>query len=585
MKLNIIFHRWELMLLLSFAFLISNTYAQQSQIQKLENELPKAEQKQKVEILYRLAKLTYSTKPAKCISYSKDGIKLSSDNNIRKASFYHLLAKTYRDSGDKNKTIRSLNNELKALEKSTTKPHLMIAYYNAGLISNQVGKNKQAADYYEKSLALAINLKSKNVASRCRRALYKTYTDLKDYQNAMKYYAQYIADLETINLNRISWLKIENDEIEEELNKVDSVLTIVETKNDELLQDSISAAIKIKDLQLETELKEQKVEKQRDQVIMLILLTSIITIFAIILYRQFLQKKRAYSILDKQKQQIEIQAASLTIANTELERKNKQISDSIEYAKNIQQSLLIPIEEIKQQLPESFIFFQPRDIVSGDFYWFHKQDNKTIIVAADCTGHGIPGALLTMIGCTLLKEIVVMRQITQPAQILTQLHREIFIALRHDLETSSEDGIDLAMCLVDSNQHQIHFAGAKNPLYIVDIDTNEPTGIGIKTIKADFHSLGEKPLRKGRDVSFTSNTITYTDTAQFFMTSDGYLDQFDHSDQTKFGYIRFKELLVSCFDQPAEKQKELFTQTMKNWMGNHKQMDDILIVGFKPSVV
>ena len=259
-----------------------------------------------------------------------------------------------------------------------------------------------------------------------------------------------------------------------------------------------------------------------------------------------------------------------------IEEKSKNITDSINYAKKIQQAILPPTETIYKTLPDSFVLYKPKDIVSGDFYFFAQKNNHILLAAVDCTGHGVPGAFMSMIGSNQLQQIINEKAITRPSEILTQLNKGIKIALRQSEQNSQKDGMDLALVSFNpdcrnSENYQLEFAGAYRPLYhISEGKLNEvksdKTAIG--GITDENYAFGNKqiPLKK--------NDVVY-------ICSDGYSDQFGGPDEKKFMTKRFKELILTIQDKNMSEQKEILEKTIENWKGDLEQMDDILVIGIK----
>lgn len=260
-----------------------------------------------------------------------------------------------------------------------------------------------------------------------------------------------------------------------------------------------------------------------------------------------------------------------------IEKKNEKITDSINYAKHIQESLLQSEDEIAKHLPEFFIYYRPKDIVSGDFYWFTQHQDKTIIAVADCTGHGVPGAFMSMIGTILLNEIVNDLNYTNPGTILDELHKRVYASLQQDVAVNTvQDGMDIAVCVINKKEKTFEFAGAQHSLYIVS--NNQ-----LQIIKADIRSIGGgmKYLKKGKEKGFETHHIPINQAMTIYMFSDGYTDQFGGHEKRKFGSGLLKELLLSITNQPLNMQKELLHQNIEKWKGDVQQTDDILVVGLK----
>lgn len=274
----------------------------------------------------------------------------------------------------------------------------------------------------------------------------------------------------------------------------------------------------------------------------------------------------------------------------EIDEKNKDISDSIEYSKRIQQSIFIEKEKLKEYAPESFIFFKPRDIVSGDFYWFTnyeiKEDlnsktgyeykagtNVLVIAAVDCTGHGVPGAFMSIIGNTLLNQTINNSEINSAAVALDFLNRELKKSLnKNSNETPLRDGMDVAFCCIDIQGMRLEFAGANNPLYVV-------------RNKELFEFKGDKqPITAAIDSeskAFTNTLFTLQKGDCIYLFTDGYADQFGGEKEKKFLYKRFKELLINIQHQSMEEQKTSLYTAFEKWRGNLSQVDDVLVIGIK----
>jgi serine phosphatase RsbU (regulator of sigma subunit) len=263
----------------------------------------------------------------------------------------------------------------------------------------------------------------------------------------------------------------------------------------------------------------------------------------------------------------------------EIEKKHKEIIDSVNYAKRIQEAILPDTKEITSYLNNSFILFKPRDIVSGDFYWFSQKDGKSIIAAIDCTGHGVPGAFMSMIGNTLLNQIVNERGVTDPGQILNNLNFEISRSLKQTHEDSeSRDGMDGAICcfeLSSTNTNEqdfkLHYAGANRPLYFVRNNALEET-------KANKFPIGGIDI--GVPKIFTTNTFALQKNDTVYIFTDGFSDQFG-SNNKKLMTKKFKEELIAIQDKSMEEQKNYLDTFIEEWKGITEQTDDILVIGIK----
>ena len=272
--------------------------------------------------------------------------------------------------------------------------------------------------------------------------------------------------------------------------------------------------------------------------------------------------------------------------NKIIEEKNKDITDSINYAKRIQQAILSDKTEIKKYLPDSFVLFKPKDIVSGDFYWFSHKEGTTFIAAADCTGHGVPGAFMSMIANSFLNEVVSEKNVTRPDEVLNELRERIIKSLRQTGESmENKDGLDISFCAIKGNK--LLFSGANNPVWVIR-NVAVSSSFDDKTAAGnDKHKLVEIPPCKQpigthpNPHPFMLQTLTLEKGDTIYLFSDGYADQFGGPRRKKFMYRNFAELLLSVHEKTMEEQKEILDSTIENWRGGLEQIDDILVVGLR----
>lgn len=299
------------------------------------------------------------------------------------------------------------------------------------------------------------------------------------------------------------------------------------------------------------------------------------------------QEKEKQKILETQKETLEIQVKERTSEIVEqkkvIEEKNKDITDSINYAKTIQEAIL-PSNDLKNKLfPDSFILFKPKDIVSGDFFWFAEKNNKKIIAACDCTGHGVPGALMSMIGNNILNQIVNEKGITSPDEILNHLHKEIRKTLNQEEQNESKDGMDIAIITFNS-QTEIEFAGAQRPLWIIRKIDNGELLIDKEMLPHLIETKGDKFAIGGwqseTERKFTNHKISLSKGECIYISSDGYADQFSDIDK-KLMTSRFKELLISVQQKPMTEQEIFLSDFIEKWRGVREQIDDILVIGVR----
>ena len=354
-----------------------------------------------------------------------------------------------------------------------------------------------------------------------------------------------------------------------------------------------------------------KEEKQRNFVIALIIGIIFLIIIAITILRGYRQKKQANELLEVQKteilekneelsqlneeiiqqrDEIEAQRNMVYTQKEELEEIHKEVTNSIRYAKRIQTSTLPKIEILKDVFADSFVLFKPKDVVSGDFYWFASVENHTVITVADCTGHGVPGAFMSMLGMSLLKEIVVKEYITEPSVILRKLRKEIINALQQKgVSGEQKDGMDMALISYNHDTKAIKYAGANNPLYIVSsnefiCETAEIKILETETCNKKLYEIkpDKMPIAIYEKMDrFTSHEFTLNKGDIVYMSSDGFPDQFGGPKGKKFKYKPFKELLLNDSKIPMDTQHDKLNNTIVDWLGDLEQIDDICIMGIK----
>lgn len=279
-------------------------------------------------------------------------------------------------------------------------------------------------------------------------------------------------------------------------------------------------------------------------------------------------------------EKVRLRTAEVVAQKEEIEEQNDKISelydqltDSILYAKRIQEAILPSSSDVGRHFENHFILFRPKDIVSGDFYWFSYKNKKAIMAAADCTGHGVPGALMSMVGSSLLNEIVNEKGITTPSDVLNNLKKGIIKALNQSGEEGTQkDGMDIALISYDKRDNVLEFAGAYNSMYVVRRGE-------IIEIKADRQPIGI--FYGAEDKSFTNNRVQLEPDDTFYLFSDGYQDQFGGTLGKKFKASQMRSLLLSIQDQPIQEHKQILENQIVEWMGEHEQIDDILVIGVR----
>ncbi len=294
---------------------------------------------------------------------------------------------------------------------------------------------------------------------------------------------------------------------------------------------------------------------------------GLVVIFLVFVFNRLQVTKKQKIVIETQKLEVEKQKTVVELAHSELEEKNQEILDSITYAKRIQNAILPPLKVVKEYLTQSFILYEPKDIVAGDFYWLEHRANIVLFAAADCTGHGVPGAMVSVVCNNALNRSVREYGLVDPAKILDKT-REIVIQEFEKSDDEVKDGMDIALCSLEGST--LKYAGANNPLWII---RNQE----IIEIKANKQPIGQydNPL------PYTTHAVELQKGDSIYIFSDGYVDQFGGKKGKKFKAQSFRTLLLSIQDKEMEEQQVIIKNTFEHWKGNLEQIDDVCVIGVK----
>ena len=479
---------------------------------------------------------------------------------------------------------------------------LSVAYTNLGVVYYRAEKYNEALDFHKRALSLADSLKDKQVIAINLSRLGETYFRQKNYKDALLSYRQLLQLAQKNGINQeeqkafqgLSQVYAAQDDYKKAYEYYQSYAVVKESifrqlqSKDRTKLDStaniLTTTQHIKNLQ------DEKIKQQNLFTWVVSVALGIILIIAFFLYRNNLLQVRTNRLLEQQKTEIELKNnkledqkrkiesqneainrknATLEATFKEIERKNKDITASINYAKRIQESMLPRNSKIAEALPEHFILFKPRDIVSGDFYWFSQKNGKIIIAAVDCTGHGVPGAIMSMLADSYLNQIINLQGILEPDIVLTELHKNIGNALNQE-ETNNQDGMDIALCIIDKGNEKLEFAGAGRSLLLIRNGEYED----IMSCKLPIGGF-----QKDRPREFIKYEFNLDTPIRFYIFSDGYQDQFGGIKGRKFAKSRLIQALVDNHLLPMQEQRKMLNKTLKDWMGQNRQMDDILVIG------
>ncbi len=443
----------------------------------------------------------------------------------------NTIQKDYKAAIDKYNQSLSINKEL-------GNPYGIANNHNLlGKVYLQLNNYPMALAHYNACLKIADTLKTIRIVQMAYAGIAGTYQEMGNYKKALYNYAvaQEIKD---------SLLSAQ----------IHNQIAELETKYQ---AEQKEKEIKLKDIELEknaTEIKQRKFQRNA-----LLLGISLVFLLALAIYRSYKQKQKANVILSGQK--------------AEIEEKNIEITDSIRYAKNIQNALLPHPDFVKELFSDSFIFYRPKDIVSGDFYWFAENEKYKYLAAVDATGHGVPGAFISLLGFNLLNTIFKEHKNIGAAEFLNELNRGFSERMFKTYEKEAlRDSMDLALCRIDKNNKQLEYAGAYNPVWIA----RNGEMIVQKADKLSIGSFTEYPERQ-----YTPCKIQLEKGDMIYLFSDGYADQFGGPRLKKFMSKQLKSLLLENSQKESLIQEKILDQNYINWKGEQEQIDDILIIGIR----
>ncbi len=496
-------------------------------------------------------------------------------------------------------------------EKIDYQKGIAISLFNIGNVYQKLNNASKAKDYYTKSIKIS---KNKNFND----LLYSVYIALSDLYNLQKdCQASYDSYKNAVNYKAFAPVSVGRQFSEmhfkfeaESLRKTEEITML---KEEVARQKLYAQTIRIKK---ELEITEKNAELSRIEADMnfqrLLKYTFFIGFFlvlilAAVLYRGYKQKKKQRDEIEKKNQALEHANFEISEKNEELNQQKEEITsqrdeieaqrdqiilqkqeitDSIYYAQYIQKALMRPEEGIMSMLPENFILFLPRNIVSGDFYWMGKKGDNIIVIAADCTGHGVPGAFMSMLGIALLNEIVSRMPDPEPGailpanEILNQLRDNVIKSLHQTgKEGESKDGMDVALCVINKNIGKLNFAGAFNPLYHVPSSMAASShGTIVHEIKGDRMPIG---IFISENIPFKNHELKIEKGDTVYIFSDGFADQFGGPKCKKMSHAYFRQSLLDVQNLPMCEQKEKLLQVHNEWKGDNEQIDDILLIGLR----
>lgn len=514
------------------------------------------------------------TNSPEALEYLQRALDYSEKLNIVSLKFSALsfMGSYYSEHQNYDKALEFYFKALDLVEKNSNKPRIGEITKS---IANVYFKKKQyalALKYAQRSLPIAEKTKQLKLRKGLHYLLSQIYAVSGNYKEAYSNSIKYSVLSDSV-YNESNVRQIAELEYKYKYEKEKQMLELEQQKKDAM----------------------QVAEKKQQSIILLsfILAFALMSALAFYIYQAYRIKRQSNISLAIQKNEIEAKNLNLVQLNNEIvaqqeeiasqrdmvvaqknkiQVQNKEITDSIDYAKHIQQALLPLMESVEGLVDEYFVLHKPKDIVSGDFYWNTQVDNYLVVAVADCTGHGVPGAFMSVLGVSLLNEIVRKRQIVKANEILNELRTSVIEALKQKWQSGEQkDGMDIAVVIINTQNSELQYAGAHIPLFIFNQQN------GLAEIKSDKQTVAINI----KMVNFTNNVFTLSKGDCIYLATDGYYDQFGGSDNVKFKKKQLVELISEIANKPMDEQARILNDRFENWRDNKNQTDDVTIVGLR----
>lgn len=550
--------------------------------------------RERVQSGLKLANFYLEDNDPKCVEQANSTIKIANKCKMytEVGDLYHIIGKYHYNKKEYRKAVSALESGYTVLKKNNLAIPRARLCYTLGQCYQQLKSNRKAQKYYDEAMLLAKKLADKEMMHTITRSLCDIMLSDKNYKMAYEYLNAYLQEENAKFRDQNAKLIDIKEEQEQIIDQKDSTIQEVvnqyyelEAKRQRLKYDSAKLAYDRK--QKEDSLKLQTAENIRLQqegeyyakvrwFLFGLFLAAVLVVLLIL--RNNRQKKRTNQMLVEKNNLIsskneEIQRQNEVISKNleEIAIKNKDITDSLTYAGTIQKAMLRDFEKHRSLMSDYFIFYAPKDIVSGDFYWAYKVGSKFVFTVGDCTGHSVPGAFMSMLGIALLNQIVAQQHVLQASQILEQMRVMVKQYLGQTGLGESDapkDGMDMALCVWDLDTNQCNFAGAYNPMIMV-------RGGDLKVFQAVKSPVGIHM----RELPFEDQYVELQKGDRIFLFSDGYSDQFSSTKHDKFKMSRFRQLLLETSRLAMSDQRNRLVDNYYQWKGDFIQIDDVCVLG------
>ena len=523
----------------------------------------------------------------KAMDYYLKSLKIAKEfgDNRGIGDSYHNIGLVYQDQDNNEKSLKYHSKSLAIFEQIGDKKGMGACYNNIGNIYSDQGNYEKALEYHLKSFVIREEIGDKKGMGSSYNNIGIIYKKQDNYEKALEYLLeaknikQEITTIKGLDETSEALSEVYKKlgkykqalevhelymEIKDSIAKMDAEEELYKFEVDKEYQlkkqaDSILHADEIIIQQAENRAKEEQLKSEKQRRTGLLVIVGLVLVSLGFVFVQLRKTKAQKVVIEGQ--------------HEKLNESHREITDSINYAKRIQDALMTSAVYIKDVLPESFILFKPKDVVSGDFYWIYRSPKGQIyFTVADCTGHGVPGAFMSMIGTSLLNEFIIENNLEDTAEVLTKMREQIIKSLdQKGLQGENKDGMDMALCKYDPKKGTVQYSGAYNPL--LHISKNQ-----INQLKGDSQPVG---LHTGKKLPFTSKEIQVAKGDMLYIYSDGFPDQFGGEKGKKYLSGKFKKFLLSISDKPIDEQNTLIKAEFTNWIGDHEQIDDVCVMGVR----
>ncbi len=520
------------------------------------------------------------------IEYYNKSLAIAKENNdiVAEASCYTNLGNIFCDQEKYDEAIKYLEMSLQIKRQIGNKKGEGSSLNNLGATYYAMHNEEKALQYFLEAYQIYMDINDVKSSFPSCNNIGAIYYERKDYPKALEYYtkaydlAQQLGSLskKILCLESLTLLYRDMGDYKKSVDYSVECWSLKDTlynKDQAEITTEMQTRFATEKKQQENEILNLQVKSESFIKTIFLIAACLLLAVAFFIFRGLRQKQKANIVLEEKNKIIEEQKQTVENQKHIVEEQNKDITDSIRYAERIQSAILPPEKLWHTLFPQSFVFYKPKDILSGDFYWIEQKGDLVFVAAADCTGHGVPGALISIVNYNLLNKAVLEKDLNNPADILNYVNQQLTVALHQTFQESSvKDGMDIALCVLNTKTFELHYAGANNPIYIIQ-------NMELVQLNADKFPVGAFVDEQVQ--SFTSKQIQLQKNDLIYLFSDGYADQFGGDKGKKFKYKQLKEVLVENQNLPMKQQLLIIEERFVSWKGKLEQVDDVLVIGIR----